>query len=560
MPITQHAIVVRTRAQGKPRRFRRAWGALLVAVMLGCGGGLLAAPVAAEEAGLRAELEAAQAAADRRAIESVVFAGLIRGEPAIALEAAWQAVELGSDDRLVLGALMQAIRNAEHSSSMVRLMAIMFARSELNLAWLDGLAEVLNETFSAAESGRLVAAAYERSGQALPGPEWLLLRSRLAAYEWRPERALGLVMAAIAIEPQWRQVEWAVDLAIQVNDEELALTLLEDARQRWPDNEAALLATTDLLDARGATDQARALLAAAPPSLPLLSQWFAISSERAEQLIIRARLLDLESRARADGEHDLWLFRMAQMDAELDDIVLAVDRLARIESGDNAERSRLYAAGLIIEYRLFDTLGARARALLDELRDSQDDELFRSAVFAALELELASETGLSEWSLDWLSEALVRQPSDVDLLYWRGMVAVALDQLELAEQDWRRAMREQPDHAASMNALGYTLTDQTTRHREAYRLIQRALELEPDNPAILDSMGWVYYQLGQPEHAVGYLERALAGQDHPEIGAHLVVVLAALDRTEEASELLDDLLQRHPDDDDLLALLAEGAP
>jgi tetratricopeptide (TPR) repeat protein len=530
------------------------WAALL------CVGSLLAGPVAAEDPRLRAELEAAQVAQDRRAVESVVFAGLIRGEVAIALEAAWQAVELGSDDRLVLGALMQAIRNAEHSSSMVRLMAIMFARSELNLGWLDGLVEVLNETFSVTESGRLVSAAYERSAQALPDHEWLLLRSRLAAYERRPERALGLAMAAIAIEPQWRQVEWAVDLALQVNDEELALTLLEDARQRWPDNEAALLMSSDLLDARGASDQARSLLAAAPPSLPLLSQWFAISSDHAEQLIIRARLVDLESRARADGQHDVWLFRMAQMDAELDDIASAVDRLARIESGDNLERSRLYAAGLIIEYRLFDTLGLRARALLDELRDSEEDALFRSAVFAVLELELASEAGLSEWSLDWLSEALVRQPTDVDLLYWRGMVAVALDQLELAEQDWRRAIREQPDHAASMNALGYTLTDRTGRHREAYRLIQRALELEPDNPAILDSMGWVYYQLGQPEQAVGYLERALAGQDHPEIGAHLVVVLAALDRTEEASELLGALLQRHPDDDDLLALMRDGAP
>ena len=171
---------------------------------------------------------------------------------------------------------------------------------------------------------------------------------------------------------------------------------------------------------------------------------------------------------------------------------------------------------------------------------------------------MASEQGLSEWSLDWLSEGLVRQPSDVDLLYWRGMVAVSLDNLDLAEQDWRRAIREQPDHAASLNALGYTLTDRTSRHGEAYRLIQRALELDPDNPAILDSMGWVYYQLGQPELALGYLERALAGQDHPEIGAHLVTVLAALERAEEADQLLQELLQRHPNDGELMDLLAEA--
>lgn len=560
MLTTQHTIVLRTRSEGKRPADPLIFTRMMFCATLLCLAALLTMPSIAETPSLQAELEAAREAEDRAAAEELVMAGLVRGEPAVVLESAWLAIELGSDNALVLAALMRAIEHAEHEGLMVRLMATMFARAELNLPWLDELPERLTEAFGTETSGQLLSWAVEQSGEALPRHEWLLLRSRLAGYERRPERALGLAMAAIELDPQWRQVSWAVDLAEALGDTVLALTLLEDARERWPDLEPALLRSAALLDDRGETAQAQALLAAAPPSLDLLSEWFAISSERAEQFIIRARLADLEARARAEGDHDRWLFRMAQMDTELGDIVSAVDRLSQIQSGENAVRSRLFAAGLIVEHDLLGTMAPRARALLDEVRDSEDDALFRSAVFSALEIELASEQGVSEWSLDWLSEALVRQPSDVDLLYWRGMVAVSLDNLALAEQDWRRAIREQPDHAASLNALGYTLTDRTSRHREAYRLIQRALELDPDNPAILDSMGWVYYQLGQPQQALGYLERALAGQDHPEIGAHLVTVLAALERTEEADQLLQDLLARHPNDDDLMALLAEGTP
>ena len=65
------------------------------------------------------------------------------------------------------------------------------------------------------------------------------------------------------------------------------------------------------------------------------------------------------------------------------------------------------------------------------------------------------------------------------------------------EEDLRSILAQDPDHAATLNALGYTLTNHTDRYEEAADLIERALVLSPGDPAILDSLGWVYYKLGQ---------------------------------------------------------------
>ena len=131
------------------------------------------------------------------------------------------------------------------------------------------------------------------------------------------------------------------------------------------------------------------------------------------------------------------------------------------------------------------------------------------------------------------------QPASTALLYGRAMAAVQVDQIDLAEQDLRAIIQRDNQNAIALNALGYTLSDRTDRQQEAYRLIERALALEPENPAILDSMGWVLFKLGQPEQALGYLQRAAEGDFHPEIVSHLIEVLWALGREEEARQWLE---------------------
>jgi Flp pilus assembly protein TadD len=120
-----------------------------------------------------------------------------------------------------------------------------------------------------------------------------------------------------------------------------------------------------------------------------------------------------------------------------------------------------------------------------------------------------------------------------ELLLRMGRLDDAIDQ-------YRDAVKRWPDSALSLNALGYTLADRTDEYREAARLIKKALEMEPESPAIIDSWGWVLYRQGEYEEALAELERAYESLKDPEVAAHIVEVLWKLERLEEAKTVLED--------------------
>lgn len=149
---------------------------------------------------------------------------------------------------------------------------------------------------------------------------------------------------------------------------------------------------------------------------------------------------------------------------------------------------------------------------------------------------------------------------DHDLLYSRAMLAEKMDRLDILEADLKRILSEDRDNATVLNALGYTLADRTERYAEAYDYIRRAHELSPDDFYILDSMGWVLYRLGRLDEAVGYLRRALALQNDPEIAAHLGEVLWVMGDKKTAREVWETALKATPTDDKLLKVIERFKP
>jgi len=108
-----------------------------------------------------------------------------------------------------------------------------------------------------------------------------------------------------------------------------------------------------------------------------------------------------------------------------------------------------------------------------------------------------------------------------DLLYERALLAEKMGQIDSMEQDFLTILKNDPDNANALNALGYTLTEQTDRFLEALSYIEKALQLEPEQSYILDSMGWVQFKLGRIEEALKYLLRAYNKSNDPEIAAHI---------------------------------------
>ena len=171
---------------------------------------------------------------------------------------------------------------------------------------------------------------------------------------------------------------------------------------------------------------------------------------------------------------------------------------------------------------------------LTEIDTRTEEEAVR--VILAQDL-LYRDFDLPERAMMVLDAGLAQIPKHPDLLYNRGLLAAQLNLLALHERDMRALIALQPDNAHAYNALGYTLADQTGRLDEALELITRALEMMPNSPYILDSMGWVNFRIGNNDKAIEFLRRALDAQKSAEIAAHLGEALWAAGNRREAGEI-----------------------
>jgi tetratricopeptide (TPR) repeat protein len=159
-----------------------------------------------------------------------------------------------------------------------------------------------------------------------------------------------------------------------------------------------------------------------------------------------------------------------------------------------------------------------------------------------------------------LSSALAADPNSADLIYDVAMVAEKLDRLDEVESRLTRLIELKPDNPQALNALGYTLVDRTTRAAEGLKLIEKALTLAPEDPSILDSMGWAHFRLGNLGDSEKYLRRALADRPDPEIAAHLGEVLWAKGERDHAKEVWGSQLKQTPDNALLLETVRRLAP
>lgn len=154
-----------------------------------------------------------------------------------------------------------------------------------------------------------------------------------------------------------------------------------------------------------------------------------------------------------------------------------------------------------------------------------------------------------------LAVEVKNHPDDPDLLYQYGMVAELNKHYDVMEKTMRRVMASQPENAQAYNALGYSLTVRNTRLPEALKLLQKASALAPDDPYILDSLGWVKYRLGDKPQALELLRRAYGIQAQAEIGAHLGEVLWESGQQDEARKTWREALKLDGDDDTLRATM-----
>ena len=195
---------------------------------------------------------------------------------------------------------------------------------------------------------------------------------------------------------------------------------------------------------------------------------------------------------------------------------------------------------------LVDTEGAeQALEYLDGLSLKNAIEVI---TIAKLKARFLQDLGRKKDAIEIFDQALERYPEDVGILYGKALVLSEGEENDVkeAEKLYLRILKQQPDYAHALNALGYTLADRTDRYEEALGYIQRALELLPQSFAVMDSMGWVQYRLGHYDQAINYLEQAFDGKVDPDIAAHLGEVYWKKGDMDQAREIWGRALLKFP--------------
>ncbi|MCP4409744.1 MAG: tetratricopeptide repeat protein [Gammaproteobacteria bacterium] len=194
-----------------------------------------------------------------------------------------------------------------------------------------------------------------------------------------------------------------------------------------------------------------------------------------------------------------------------------------------------------------------ARAHFGKVRSKISDDEASVKLYLA-EGQLLREASLYHAGMQIYNRALTEHPSNGDLLYARALMAEKIDRIDLLEADLRAILVQDPDNATALNALGYTLADRNERIQEAFQYIERALEVRPDDPTVMDSMGWVHFRMGNHALAEQYLRQAFQLLKDAEIAGHLSEIIWGEGKRSEAREILRRALEKDPKDEYLQKL------
>ncbi len=200
---------------------------------------------------------------------------------------------------------------------------------------------------------------------------------------------------------------------------------------------------------------------------------------------------------------------------------------------------------------------SEARKHLQQLPVKNDQQ---RAYLIVTEAELLREAGAHQKVFYVLSSGLKRLPDYPELLYDRAMAAEKIGKLDILEKDLRKLIQLKPDHAHAHNALGYSFAEHSNRLPEALELIEKAIKLSPEDPYIIDSLGWVHYRMGNLNKGVIYLKQAFVIKPDPEIAAHLGEVLWMQGTKEEAKKIWRSTIKSHPENEVLLNTMKRFMP
>jgi tetratricopeptide (TPR) repeat protein len=399
---------------------------------------------------------------------------------------------------------------------------------------------------------RLIGSLAERYPQV---PEASLA---LAQAAWNADdvaTALKSAREALKLRPGWELAALFQAQALQRGSVDDAVVFLGDFVKAHPGARDARLNYARLLVSAQRYPEARKqfeiLLGEAPNNAEISMAVATLSMQAKDYAAADIQL----RRALEIGAKDPDMVRMylGQVNEELKRVDEALKWYSSITHGAQYIPAQARYAGVLAKQ-------GRLEDARKHLRDIAPGDARQRTQLTLAEAGLLREAQAYQEAFDFLGEAVARTPDSADLLYDHAMAAEKVNRLDVLEANLRRVIAMQPDHAHAYNALGYTLADRNLRLPEARALIETAHKLAPNDPFILDSLGWVLHKLGENEAALGPLRRAHEMRPDGEIAAHLGEVLWVLGRQAEAQKVWAEALRGQPKNEVLQSTIKRLSP
>lgn len=500
----------------------------------------------------------------RRAFEHLLRAAKLAGDEKLAEQASRAALALGEDEAVGQSVDLWLKISPESLSAHQLAALIRLGKDDLDGAMYH-LRRLVNLTSAEGDSGfvqlarlvhkmrppqqRMELMEHLTEGEPANADAWFA-RALVAAGSERQDEAVDAARRATELRPEWIEPRlFLVQLLKDLDRQEEARATLERFVAEHPGDQGLRTLYAQFLVDDKELERAREVFAAMlveTPREPDVLFALGILSLQLEDLAAGrdyfTRLRDTEGR-RDDAAY--YLGRVEELDGNLE---AAAAWFVKVR-GEHALDARIRLARVEARGGELD----KARERLRQLRDQRRND---AVLLYLVEAEMLTELDRKADAMQVYDAALAANPDNLELLYSRGLHGSGMQRMDVLEADMRRILELDSEHADALNALGYSLADQTDRYQEALGYIERALALKPEEAAILDSMGWVQYRLGNMELALDYLRRALAKTPKDgEIAAHLGEVLWALGQRDEAWRVWEEAMAEDPEHAYLLGVV-----
>jgi tetratricopeptide (TPR) repeat protein len=369
------------------------------------------------------------------------------------------------------------------------------------------------------------------------------------------DRALAEAQRALELRPDWEMAALLQGQMLIREAPAQAVTFLQGFVDRNPGARDAQLYLARALVAEKRYAEAKRhfdrLLLDYPDNPDVVYPVAILALQQNDRALAEAQLKHFLTLRVADKNYAYYY--LGQIAEDSNRSVEALGYYASVSGGEQYLPAQSRRARILVAQGKLD----EARKILAEAAINSEEERIQLLVAEAALLRDAKQP---QAAFDLLDKALAARPDQPELLYETALLAEKLDRMDVLEARLRKLIQLRPDSAQAYNALGFSYADRNQRLPEARVLIEKALQISPEDSFILDSMGWVLYRQGDLPGALAHLERAYAQRDDPEIAAHLGEVLWVLGRKDEARNTLREAQQKFPANEALADAVKKYAP